>query len=43
MEEEIKKRIIGNVDKFAGNFIAKNIHICMYTNLYFLATKRWLE
>ena len=35
MEEEIKKRFVGNVDKFAGNFIAKNIHIGIYTNLYF--------
>jgi hypothetical protein len=39
MEAEIKKRIIGNVDKFASGFIAKNIHICIYTNLYFLTAK----
>jgi hypothetical protein len=36
MEAEIKKRIIGNVDKFASGFIAKNIQICICTYLYFL-------
>ena len=40
MEEEIKKRIIGNG---VSDFIAKNIQICIYTNLYFLKTKRWFE
>jgi len=30
--EEIKKRIIGNG---VSGFITKNIHICIYTNLYF--------
>ncbi|MGB2727815.1 MAG: hypothetical protein WBD09_04985 [Halobacteriota archaeon] len=43
MEEKIKKRIIGNVDKFAGNFIAKNIHICIYSNLYFVTKKGGLN
>jgi hypothetical protein len=43
MEEEIKRRVVGNVDKFAGNFIAKNIHICMYTNLYFRRQKGGLN
>jgi hypothetical protein len=36
MEEEIKKRIIGNV---VSRVIAKNMHICIYTNLYFLSVK----
>jgi hypothetical protein len=40
MEEKIKKRIIGNV---VSGFTAENIHICIYTNLYFLTTKRWFE
>ncbi len=40
MEEEIKRRVVGNV---VSDFIAKNIHICIYTNLYFLTTKRWFE
>jgi len=31
----MEKRITGNVDVFTGNFIAKNMHICIYTNLYF--------
>jgi len=31
MEEEIKKRIIG---KGVSAFIAKNIQICIYTDLY---------
>lgn len=40
MEERMKRRIIGNV---MSVFIAKNIQICIYTNLYFLTTKRWFE
>ena len=40
MEEEINKWIIGNL---VSGFIAKNIHICIYTNSYFLTTKRWFE
>ena len=43
MDEKLKNRVVGNGDNFAGNFIAKNIHICIYTNLYFLTTKRWFE
>lgn len=40
MEEKLMKRVVGNV---VGNFIAKNIHVCIYTNLYFLTIKRWFE
>jgi len=32
MEEEIKKRFIGNV---VSGFAIKNMHICIYTNLCF--------
>jgi len=39
LEEKMKKLIVGNVNKFAGNFRAKNIQICIYTNLYFLVVE----
>ena len=39
MEEKIKKQIIGNV---ASGFMVK-IYIFVYTNLYFVTTKRWFE
>ena len=38
--EEIKKQVVGKV---VSGFVAKNIQICIYTDLYFLATKRWFE
>jgi hypothetical protein len=38
--EEIKKLIVENV---VSDFMTKNIHICIYTNLYFLTTKGWFD
>jgi len=36
----MKKRLVKDV---VSDFMTKNIHICIYTNLYFLTTKGWFD